>query len=127
MRSTTLSRCCSSSKAIEDRAGIRWRAKFQPMDAIAAIHRRTSIRRFRPDPVPRDIIEALLECAVRAPNHKLTQPWRFTLLAGRARDRFAELRAGHRLKRFDNPAAPEALAAADKVRRETGDTPVFIV
>ena len=97
------------------------------MDAITAIHRRTSVRHFRPEPVARETIEQLLECAVRAPNHKLTQPWRFTILTGAARDRFAELRAGHRLKRFDDPSAPEALAAADKVRRETRDTPVFVV
>jgi nitroreductase len=97
------------------------------MDAITAIHQRTSVRRFRSEPVLREAIEQLLECAVRAPNHKLTQPWRFSILTGAARDRFAELRAGHRLKRFDDPSAPEALAAADKLRRETRDTPVFVV
>src|SRR4051812_24620599 len=97
------------------------------MDAISAIHQRTSVRRFRSDPVSRETIEQLLECAVRAPNHKLTQPWRFTVLTGAARTQFAELRAGHRLKRFDNPGSPEALAGADKIRRETRDTPVFVV
>jgi nitroreductase len=97
------------------------------MDAITAIHQRTSVRRFRSEPVLRESIQQLLECAVRAPYHKLTQPWRFSILTGAARDRFAELRAGHRLKRFDDPSAPEALAAADKLRRETRDTPVFVV
>jgi nitroreductase len=97
------------------------------MDAISAIQQRTSVRRFRPEPVPRDIIARLLDCAVRAPNHKLTQPWRFTVLSGSARDRFAEIRARHRLKRYENPSAPEALAGAEKVRRETTDTPVFVV
>jgi nitroreductase len=97
------------------------------MDAISAIHQRTSVRHFRRDPVSRETIEQLLECAVRAPNHKLTQPWRFTILTGAARNQFAELRAGHRLKRYDNPTSPEALAGADKVRRETQDTPVFVV
>jgi nitroreductase len=97
------------------------------MDAIAAINQRTSVRRFRPEPVSRETIEQLVECAVRAPNHKLTQPWRFTILTGAARDRFAELRAGHRLKRFADPSAAESLAAADKVRRETRETPVFVV
>jgi nitroreductase len=97
------------------------------MDAITAINQRTSVRRFRPDPVSRETLERLLECAVRAPNHKLTQPWRFAILSGTARDRFAELRAGHRLKRFDNPSAAVSLAAADKVRRETRETPMFVV
>ena len=97
------------------------------MDAIAAIQQRTSVRHFRPEPVPRETLERLLECAVRAPNHKLTEPWRFSVLTGAARERFAELRARHRLKRYDNPSSPEALAAAEKIRRETRETPVFLV
>jgi nitroreductase len=97
------------------------------MDAIDAIQRRTSVRRFRPDPVARQIIEQLLDCAVRAPNHKLTEPWRFAVLTGAVRDRFAEIRARHRLKRFADPDSAEALAGADKVRREGLGTPAFIV
>jgi nitroreductase len=64
---------------------------------------------------------------VRAPNHKLTEPWRFTVLTGRAKDRFAEIRAKHRLKRYSAPATAEALAGADKARRESRETPVYIV
>jgi nitroreductase len=97
------------------------------MDAITAITGRTSVRRFRPDPIPREVIERLLDCAVRAPNHKLTEPWRFAVLTGGARDTFADIRAGHRLKRFTDPASDEARAAADKVRRESRQTPVYVV
>lgn len=97
------------------------------MDAITAINGRTSVRHFRPDPVPRETIERLLDCAVRAPNHKLTEPWRFAVLTAGARDRFAEIRARHRLKRFDDPSSSAALAAADKVRREARGTPAYIV
>lgn len=97
------------------------------MDAINAIQRRTSVRRFRPDPVARQTIEQVLECAVRAPNHKLTEPWRFAVLTGAARDRFAEIRARHRLKRFSDPDSPEALAGAEKVRQEARGTPAFVV
>ena len=97
------------------------------MDAIEAIQRRTSVRRFRPQPVPREVIARLLECALHAPNHKLTEPWRFAVLTGGARDRFAEIRARHRLKRWTDPASPEAVAGGEKVRREALETPAFIV
>ena len=97
------------------------------MDAITAIHRRTSVRRFRPEPVPRETIETLLEAAVRAPNHKLTEPWRFVVLTDAARDRFAELRARQRLARFPDPASEEAQSASDKLRKETEQTPALIV
>ena len=97
------------------------------MDAITAIQRRTSVRRFRPDPVPRDVIERLLDCAVRAPNHKLTEPWRFAVLTGAARDRYAALRARQRLSRFTDPDSEEARSAAEKMRRETEETPAIVV
>jgi nitroreductase len=97
------------------------------MDAITAITARTSVRRFRPDPVARETIQQLLDCAVRAPNHKLTEPWRFAVLTGGARDRFAEIRARHRLKRFADPGSAEARAGAEKVCRESLETPVYIV
>ena len=97
------------------------------MDACDAIQRRTSVRRFRPDPVPRDTVERLLDLAVRAPNHKLTEPWRFAVLTGSARDAYAGIRGRHRLQRYADPASAEAVAAAEKVRRESLETPVFIV
>jgi nitroreductase len=97
------------------------------MDAIEAIQRRTSVRRYRPEPVPRETIELLLECAVRAPNHKLTEPWRFAVLTGEPKARLAEIKARHRLKRYDDPASAEARAGMDKVRRETLEAPAVIV
>jgi nitroreductase len=97
------------------------------MDAISAINRRVSVRRFRSDPVPREVIERLLDAAVRAPNHKLTEPWRFAVLTGSAKDRVALIRAAHRRKRYENPDSAEARAASDKVLREAADVPVYIV
>jgi nitroreductase len=97
------------------------------MEAIDAIQRRTSVRRFRPDPVPRETIARLLDCAVRAPNHKLTEPWRFAVVTGTGRARLAALGARHRLKRYADPESDEARAGAEKVRRELEETPAFVV
>ena len=41
--------------------------------------------------IPDEIIHEILENANRAPTHKLTQPWRFTVFAGEGRERFANL------------------------------------
>jgi nitroreductase len=97
------------------------------MDAHEAIARRASTRSFTPDPVPRAVIERLLAAAVRAPNHKLTEPWRFAVLTGASVGRFAELRRAHRATRFPDPAAPEAAKAIEKTYREARDTPAFII
>jgi hypothetical protein len=40
---------------------------------------RRSIRGYKPDPVPRALIEEILALAMRAPSSMNTQPWNFTL------------------------------------------------
>lgn len=53
-------------------------------DALEAVHRviaeRRDIRRFRPDPVPDDVLRRVLESAHRAPSVGLMQPWRFLMV-----------------------------------------------
>ena len=41
---------------------------------------RRSIRQFRPEPVPRDMIKRILETAICAPSAHNLQPWRFAVL-----------------------------------------------
>jgi nitroreductase len=52
------------------------------MDVLEAIRSRKSIRAFKPDPVPRETIERLLETAQRAPSGTNTQPWHVHVCAG---------------------------------------------
>ncbi|WP_408586729.1 nitroreductase [Novosphingobium sp.] len=51
---------------------------------------RRSIRGFKPEPVPRAVIEEVLELALRAPSSHNTQPWNFTVVAGEPLDRIRE-------------------------------------
>ncbi len=53
---------------------------------------RRSIRGYKPDPVPRSVIEEVLRLATRAPSSMNTQPWHFFVLAGEPLDR---IRAGN--------------------------------
>ena len=50
---------------------------MRPTEAIAS---RRFIKRFTTRPVTREEIEALLNAATLAPNHRLTHPWRFHVL-----------------------------------------------
>jgi nitroreductase len=52
------------------------------MDLIEAIRTRKSIRLFKPDPVPKEILTEILETAVCSPSAVNCQPWEFTVLAG---------------------------------------------
>jgi nitroreductase len=60
------------------------------MDAIDAIRTRRTHKAFRPEPLPRAAIEGLFELARFAPNHHLTQPWRFRVLGPEAVARLKE-------------------------------------
>jgi nitroreductase len=62
----------------------------QPLDVRSAVIGRRSVRGFKPDPVPRAIIEAILDDAARAPSGTNTQPWRVYVATGAMRDRLCE-------------------------------------
>jgi nitroreductase len=51
---------------------------------------RRSIRGFKPDPVPRALIEEIIALATRAPSSLNTQPWNFTVVTGEPLDRIRE-------------------------------------
>jgi len=52
------------------------------MDIIEAVKKRKSIRGYKPDPVPKEVLEQILELASHAPSAMNTQPWEFTVLTG---------------------------------------------
>jgi len=52
------------------------------MDIVEAINQRKSIRAFKPDPVPREILNEIVELSVRAPSWGNTQPWEFAIVGG---------------------------------------------
>jgi nitroreductase len=56
------------------------------MDVIEAVKKRKSIRGYKPDPVPKEVLEQILELASHAPSAMNTQPWEFTVLTGEVLD-----------------------------------------
>jgi len=49
------------------------------------IQGRRSIGRVKDEPVPRELVEKLIEAAVWAPNHHGTEPWKFIVMTGEGR------------------------------------------
>jgi nitroreductase len=75
-----------------------------PSSVEAAITSRMSVRAFKPQPVPRDVLTRLLEVASRAPSGTNTQPWKVYVLQGASREALvAKVCAAHDAIR-DNPA-----------------------
>ncbi|MFC1868445.1 nitroreductase [Thermodesulfobacteriota bacterium] len=52
------------------------------MDTIECIKTRRSIRQFKPEPVPREILFELIDVAKWSPSYKNSQPWEFIILSG---------------------------------------------
>ena len=96
------------------------------MTVLDTIKARRSISRMKPDSVPKDVIERMLEAAVWAPNHRATEPWRFYVLQGEGKKQFAEIRRRVRAATFPNPDAPEAQKALEKLYGDTMATPAII-
>ena len=72
------------------------------MELEEAIRTRRTHKAYGPDPVERETLEELLELARWAPNHHLTNPWRFRVLGPEA------------LARLKHAAGPEAAAKLDR-------------
>src|SRR3954462_6608071 len=70
-------------------------------DIIAS---RRSIKRFTNRVITRDEIERLLSSATLAPNHKLTQPWRFYVLGPEARYAYGLALGGRKAKKIEDPS-----------------------
>ncbi|HYH62789.1 MAG TPA: nitroreductase [Solirubrobacterales bacterium] len=86
------------------------------MDVEHAIRTRRTHKAYRPEPVPREVLDELFELASWAPNHNLTVPWRFRVVGAQA------------LQRLKEAAGPEAAAKLDRAPTlvvvssvETGD------
>ena len=89
------------------------------MDVVDAIRTRRTHKVFGRDPVDRAVLLELLELARWAPNHHLTNPWRFRVLGPQATERLVELAdafkagSGSKLRRAPTLVAVTAMVDED--------------
>ena len=77
-------------------------ASVGPVELEDAIRGRRTHKAYAPEPVPRETLEELFELARWAPNHHLTNPWRFRVLGPET------------LERLKRSAGPEAAGKLDR-------------
>lgn len=94
------------------------------MDALEAITRRRSIKKFTDRKPTREEIEQLLQAAVQAPNHRMTEPWRFYVLGPQARWAYGEALGRRKAKRVEDPEAAEMVV--QKVAQEHKSLPLMV-
>ena len=98
------------------------------MGVLEAIRTRRSVGRVRPERPSKEAIERLLEAATWAPNHRLTEPWRFFVLAGAAREELGEVMARSQAAVLAAAGAdgPDARTALEKTRAKPLRAPVIV-
>jgi nitroreductase len=98
------------------------------MDVIQAIETRQSMGRVKQDPVPKQLVERILESAVHAPNHRLTEPWRFHVFTGKGRGELARVRAEIASLQAEAEGESEEMAAGriSRERKKAFRAPVVI-
>jgi nitroreductase len=89
------------------------------------IFSRRSIKSFTDRAITRDDIETLLAAAAQAPNHRMTQPWRFYVLGPEARRGYGAALGARKAKRVEEPDA--ARAVVEKVVEAHEALPAMIV
>jgi nitroreductase len=94
------------------------------MQVRDAIRDRRSIKRFDARPVTREEIEAMLEAAALAPNHRLTQPWRFYVLGPEARHAYGMALGERKARKLDDQERGRAVR--DTTAQEHRDLPLMI-
>src|SRR5919199_2108487 len=72
------------------------------MEVEEAIRTRRTHKAYRPEPVDRGLLEEILDLARWAPNHNLTNPWRFRVIGPQA------------LERLKEAAGPESASKLDR-------------
>jgi nitroreductase len=85
------------------------------MDVESAIRSRRTHKAFAPEPLPRELVDELLEMGRWAPNHHLTNPWRFRVVGPAALASLKEAAGPEAASKLDR--AP-TLIAATVVRSE---------
>ncbi|GAC1324050.1 MAG: nitroreductase family protein [Thermoleophilaceae bacterium] len=91
------------------------------MHVDLAIRARRTEKAYVPDPLPRALLDELFELAAWAPNHHLTNPWRFRVLGPAALARLklaAGSEAAPKLDRAPTLVVASCVQSGDAIQRE---------
>jgi nitroreductase len=97
------------------------------MNILDHLKQRRTVRRFKPDAVPQNVLDTIFEAAMWAPSHANAQPWEFVLVGPQAR---AKLLAMFRVKAEELLADPELPEAKRKnvtiLKENFGGAPLMV-
>jgi nitroreductase len=98
------------------------------MEFSELVRKRHSVRDFKSDPVPRELIQQALESAALAPSAMNSQPWHFYVASGEARAKVGEIisQSTIHLAEYMDALGPRHYEDAVKWYSFLGEAPVVI-
>lgn len=94
------------------------------MNVLDAIGVRRTIKSFTPEPVDPGAIRRLLDAAALAPNHRMTQPWRFLVVGPESRRAYGRVLGQRKAAKVEDLGVAESIVA--KLEREYAELPAGI-
>jgi nitroreductase len=95
------------------------------MEVEDAIRSRRTVKVFEPEPIDRATVEELLELARWAPNHNLTNPWRFRVLGPASLERLKQ--AAAQLATAEAPAGADLEKVGEAAAAKLDRAPTLVV
>jgi nitroreductase len=77
------------------------------MNILDHLKQRRTVRQFKPDPIPQEILDIVFEAGMWAPSHGNAQPWEFVVVGREARARLLELFRAKADELLADPELPE--------------------
>ncbi|PKN31767.1 MAG: hypothetical protein CVU63_22215 [Deltaproteobacteria bacterium HGW-Deltaproteobacteria-20] len=77
------------------------------MNVLDAIKGRRTIRKFKADPIPQEVLDEIFEAAMWAPSHGNAQPWEFIVVGPSARARLLSMVQAKVDEMLAQPGVPE--------------------
>ena len=76
---------------------------------LKTIAKRRSIRKYTAEEVPQELIEKVLQAGMLAPSSKNSQPWKFIVVRGKAKEEMAKVMRRGMDRERQTPLMPESL------------------
>ena len=98
------------------------------MDLYEVIHARRSVRVFSPRPVEREKLDRIFSAAAEAPSSMNTQPWRFHVAMGKARETVGQTMAQStlHLREYIGIVPQEKPDSAERFYADLGQAPLVV-
>jgi len=97
------------------------------MEMLGHLRGRRTVRKFKPEPIPQETLDAIFEAAMWAPSHANVQPWEFVIVGPQARARLLEVFRVKADELLADPALPPPRRAGiTALREDFGGAPFMV-